>query len=690
MHLLRVPYKRLITFLTVSAIGMCSQFAHAEPDITVRYVPLAVTANSPVSNLSISADARYAAYLMIDNSSKIVVHDLTNNTLVQANLRPDGSPAVGGSCDGTAISANGRYAVFVCDTVSMAAPTAPGGRSYFVYDRINNKAEAVPVTTSGAIIPSLVPGVSADGRYIAYRTVIGTTYRLFVRDTVNKTTVSTNAAFTNLGLVSTAIYTSDDGRYVGYSGFGTAVATAQGVSVYDTVSGATEVINVNPAGVPSNKVVNMLSMSANGNVVAFQSTDVNLVTPAAPSTGVFVRDRQAGKTEFISAGAAVANGYNVSVSRNGRYVAYIGTHDSSISELYVYDRLTKTTRLVPGAFLGLLNASAPRFSEDGRYLVFHSVHSTSKAHSIGIADLGVAAGVVLSANTLSLSEGGAAATYTLSLTQAPTANVVVNITPDKQLSVERGQLTFTPQNWNVPQVVSVRAIDDGVPEGVHTGTLTNIVSSADVNYSVLSPTTVTATITDGVIPTLVLPGATWNRVEVPLTGTAAPNATVMITASNRDTGWFTSVSTVADAEGKWSHTISGLSNGVIDFDVQADAIHGVRRTLTVTLPQLSDVTSSIVTTAYGLAYNRSTGKYSGNFVLTNAGSAPLSGPLHLELANLTPGVTLDNASGSHDGAPYISTAGGLAPGASVTVTLIFNNPSRGEIGYYAKILNGTF
>ena len=679
--------------LAALAVGMMSNLAFAETDIVVRYIP--VDPQSALTTMSISADARYAVY-RFSSQAHVVVHDLVDNTLVKATLLPDGTPAANPQCTGGGISADAHYVLFACEAAQMGTAPVAGGRSFYVYDRINNKTEVMPVTTSATVVESMYGGINGNGRYIAYRTAVASTYRMYVRDMVNKTTVETTAQFINQGSRGNDTNISDDGRYISYSGFGAAGATIQGLSVYDTVSGVTQPVNVNAAGVPSAIAVVNVSMSADGNILAFQSSDNKLTTPAAQAgLGVYVRDRRAGKTEFISAGVSILSS-NVTVSPNGRYVAYIGIHDTNFTELYVHDRYTKITRIVPGAFQVLRSATIPKFSADGRYLVFHSINTSTKAHFIGVADLGEAAGVSLSSSTLTLTEGGEAATYTMALTRAPVANVTVAVKPDAQLSVARSQLVFTPDNWSVPQVVSVQALQDGVAEGPHSGTVTHSVSSADAEFAVVAPMTVTATITDGVAPTLVVPALSWNRSDMPLSGTAAPGATVLLTAVNRNTGWLSSVSAVADAQGRWSHTMTGFTDGVIDLDAQADGLKSVVRTVTVTLtvvtppPTFIDVTGYIRTLAFSLGYNRATGKYAGDFILTNTGSIPLAGPLHLQLNNLTGGVSLFNATGNHDGAAYITVPAGLQPDASVTIPLVFDNPSRGAIDYDAKIFSGTF
>ena len=108
-------------------------------------------------------------------------------------------------------------------------------------------------------------------------------------------------------------------------------------------------------------------------------------------------------------------------------------------------------------------------------------------------------------------------------------------------------------------------------------------------------------------------------------------------------------------------------------------------------PTYADVTASVAITRSGITLGRVGGKYSGTVTVKNTSGAAITGPLHLVLQGLPSGVTLDNKSGMVDGAPYLTLSNTtLAPGASVTVTTTFTNPSKVGIGYNAKLLSGSF
>jgi hypothetical protein len=108
-------------------------------------------------------------------------------------------------------------------------------------------------------------------------------------------------------------------------------------------------------------------------------------------------------------------------------------------------------------------------------------------------------GVTVSPASVSVTEGGATAAYTLVLTSAPASNVTVNITSPlagTQLTLSRTSLGFTTGNWSVPQSVTVTAVNDTVAEGTQTATVTHTVTSADPNYNGIAVASVAVTIAD--------------------------------------------------------------------------------------------------------------------------------------------------------------------------------------------------
>ena len=97
-------------------------------------------------------------------------------------------------------------------------------------------------------------------------------------------------------------------------------------------------------------------------------------------------------------------------------------------------------------------------------------------------------GVAVSPRALTVTEGSTADTYTVVLNTEPTGTVRIRLTTgslaeaeEQSLDVRPTTLTFTQRNWNIPQVVTVRAEedDDGTPGSV---TLMHTASGGGYDY----------------------------------------------------------------------------------------------------------------------------------------------------------------------------------------------------------------
>ncbi|MCU0543979.1 MAG: DUF4347 domain-containing protein [Oscillatoriaceae cyanobacterium Prado104] len=124
-------------------------------------------------------------------------------------------------------------------------------------------------------------------------------------------------------------------------------------------------------------------------------------------------------------------------------------------------------------------------------------------NSLTIADVTIPIGdndragvsIVQSAGSTEIGESGATDTYSLVLDSEPVAPVTINFNSGTQIN-PIAPVIFTPQNWNVPQNVTVSAIDDNLSEGTHSGTISHTVSSTDANYNDIIIPNVTASIAD--------------------------------------------------------------------------------------------------------------------------------------------------------------------------------------------------
>ncbi|MGM0376593.1 MAG: Ig-like domain-containing protein, partial [Bacteroidota bacterium] len=80
--------------------------------------------------------------------------------------------------------------------------------------------------------------------------------------------------------------------------------------------------------------------------------------------------------------------------------------------------------------------------------------------------------------SLQTSENETSDDFTIELSARPTSNVVINVTglDETEGSLNTDEITFTPQNWNEPQTVTVTGVDDDLEDGDISYTLTLTVS----------------------------------------------------------------------------------------------------------------------------------------------------------------------------------------------------------------------
>ncbi len=157
-------------------------------------------------------------------------------------------------------------------------------------------------------------------------------------------------------------------------------------------------------------------------------------------------------------------------------------------------------------------------------VISHSVNSPdTRFDGITASDVDVTifddeeANVAITPATVTLEEGGASIPYAMHLTSKPTADVIMSAEPDAQTAVSPLELTFTPENWHIPQNLMLSALDDTLLEGDHTGTVMHLVSSTDPNYDNINIGNVIAAIVDNDVVSIQITPQT-----LPLTEGGAP------------------------------------------------------------------------------------------------------------------------------------------------------------------------
>ncbi len=198
-------------------------------------------------------------------------------------------------------------------------------------------------------------------------------------------------------------------------------------------------------------------------------------------------------------------------------------------------------------------------------------------------------------NTTVLSEGGITDTYFMALTHPPTANVTVTIQPDSQVEIlGPTTLTFTPSNWSLLQTVTMRAVDDLVPEATphtpHVGYINHTIASSDASYNGIPVAVVPCFITDNDLPhvdimqtagsTVVVEGGATDTYQLVLT--SQPSANVIVTATANAQLTLSPSNTVTFTPLNWqtpqSLTVAAINDSAIEGPHTGNVTHSVSST----------------------------------------------------------------------------------------------------------------
>lgn len=191
----------------------------------------------------------------------------------------------------------------------------------------------------------------------------------------------------------------------------------------------------------------------------------------------------------------------------------------------------------------------------------------------------------LTNSTLSLSEGGAAQTFSFALNSAPTADVVITITTGAKIVATPAAVTFNASNWNAPQDITIAAVDDTIAEGAHSDVIQQAVTSSDGRYGVLTLSDISVNITDNDTPgvtvsesnggTQVTEGGADDNYTVMLNSQPANDVVITITG---DSQLNITPSTLTFTTFNWNLpqtvTVSAVDDGAIEGGHSATIAHG--------------------------------------------------------------------------------------------------------------------
>jgi Tol biopolymer transport system component len=452
MRTIRTGRSLALAALVLAVVGpLTAARAYVPPGVNTLVSKSILTGKPPLLGMSggsrISRDGRYVVYA--SDAADIVLGDtnaasdvfewdrLTGKT-VRVSVGSKGIQAVGptapvgrGSEVG-AVSANGRYVVFISDAVNLVPKDTNGVADVFVHDRINGWTKRVSVSSSGAQANGASGGqwavdISADGRYVAFNSlasnlVTGDTNGyddVFVHDMATGQTkrVSDNDVGAGRGpdITVDGVAISGNGRYVAYSAPSSLPDRVVGESdvwVRDLKTGAKRRGNVTtgggvpllPAPLASGAITTAGGLSFDGRYVLFLSSDayvpnktttMNTGLPAQPASELYRHDFRTGQTERVSvnsSGEERDNGTGIpaGITSDGRFVVFTSHADFTspsrtqcadlyglcFSSVYVRDMDLGTTVLETWTYDGkpaargwAQAAFGESISDSGRYTV---------------------------------------------------------------------------------------------------------------------------------------------------------------------------------------------------------------------------------------------------------------------------------------------------------------------------------
>ena len=190
--------------------------------------------------------------------------------------------------------------------------------------------------------------------------------------------------------------------------------------------------------------------------------------------------------------------------------------------------------------------------------------------------------VIESGGSTNVGEDGSSDTFTVVLNSEPTSDVVIAISSNDtdESTVSTGSITFTSENWDTPQTVSVTGADDNFADGSQASVVSVSVvdQSSDDSFDSLPDQTISVSTADNDVAgftvsesdgtTSVNESGTTDTFTVVLTAQPVPGQQVVFSILSSDTGEATVTSTLTFTNGNWDTaqtvTVTGVDDSLLD------------------------------------------------------------------------------------------------------------------------------
>ncbi len=345
-------------------------------------------------------------------SEEVFVRDMLNGTNRLVSVDAAGTNAAAGYAEDPQISLDGRFVVFDSIARDLTTNLDYGYDNVFVADLASNTMTLASVSTNGsASTGSSQEQITPDGHCVVFESADDTlapgapynTGEIYRNDPVGGgigATAPVSASFSrtaNNNSPATMFSMSSNGRWIAFDSYALNLVQNQtngngSIFLADTLSNTLTILNLNTNGaLPNNSGFGPM-ISADGNVVAFNSSASDLVTNPvndAYNYNVFAYNVTNRTMNLVSVnhsgGSDNGSSSLVGLSTDGRFVVFTSystnltavtiTNNDYWQHLYVRDLLQGTTTMVDVTTNGLpgdSNAGTGSITSDGRFIAFTS------------------------------------------------------------------------------------------------------------------------------------------------------------------------------------------------------------------------------------------------------------------------------------------------------------------------------
>jgi len=278
-----------------------------------------IQANNSSYNASISSNGEFVAFestasnlVSGDNNgfNDVFIRDLINGTTTRLSVDSNEAQSNGPSYR-PSISGDGLFVAFESEATNLVVGDANGGTDIFVRDIHAGTTTRVSVASNGdeSNWYANYPSISGNGRFIVFASaatnlVVGDTNNIsdiFMHDRQSGTTKTIPFSMDPKAIPQAARVPSfsSDGNVVAFSSIYTAISNpdnyqAEFVTIHNLTSGKTNLLECNDLSYPCN-----LSVSGNGNFVAFQSIYPKVVGDTNSVSDIFVYENEVKTFVFL-------------------------------------------------------------------------------------------------------------------------------------------------------------------------------------------------------------------------------------------------------------------------------------------------------------------------------------------------------------------------------------------------------